>query len=282
MKKYILYLFLLVLFSSACKKDEQMQFQADDNIYLDYYTSRGELDTTSITYSFAYTPGLARDTLWIPVKISGKRSSADRRFALQAIDSLSTATSDLHYEPLQEFYILPADSGSTYVPLILKNTDPELSSKSVSIALTLKPTSDFGTDLPKDLLIKRFTFSNRLERPFWWMFWEANLGEYSRIKHQLFLIASGTRDLVDMSKPDAYLEIPRTLFYIDNIRLFVKDPFTWVTRHPEKGYVITPRSESRDYDFYSAGSPEIKFHIKYIPEVASHFFIDENGKQIIM
>src|SRR5690554_5454621 len=116
MKKNILYLFLLVLLSSACKKDDQMVFQAEDNIYLDYYNSDGELDTSSITYSFAYTPGLAKDTLWIPVKISGKRSNVDRRFVLEAIDSLSTASEDLHYEPLQEHYILPADSGSIRIP----------------------------------------------------------------------------------------------------------------------------------------------------------------------
>src|SRR5690606_6369041 len=115
MKKNILYLFLLVLFSSACKKADEMLFEANDNIYFNYLTAGGEADTSTITYSFAYSPGLAKDTLWIPVKISGQRSATDRRFQLQEIDSLTTADADLHYEGLQEFYTLPADSGSTLV-----------------------------------------------------------------------------------------------------------------------------------------------------------------------
>ncbi|TDQ07126.1 DUF4843 domain-containing protein [Pedobacter metabolipauper] len=282
MKKNICYIFLLSVLLFACKKDDDFAYNSPDNIYLNYFDEDGVLDTLPVTYSFASSPGLSRDTVWIPVTISGKRASKDRKFVLTEVDSTSTAVKDLHYEALKPYYIMPADSGSIKVPVIIRNIDPELANKSVALTIRIVGNEDFGQGLPIRLRTKTIFYSNRLEQPSWWIYWQGNLGPYSRVTHQLFLI-SGGQDLVNPGAPNGYLQIPRTLYYLENLRQFVKDPFTWVSRNPAKGYVLTKRTDgTNDYDFYNTSSPEIKFYVKYFPQVNGYFFINEAGSQIVM
>ncbi|RZK99324.1 MAG: DUF4843 domain-containing protein, partial [Pedobacter sp.] len=139
MKRYMPYVFLLALFTMACKKNDVYQYNSEtDNIYLLYQDQNGNKDTTTISYSFATSPGLSQDTIWVPVSIAGKRVSRDRQFVVAVVDSLTSATPDLHYEALKPFYIMPADSGKIKVPLIIKNQDPELSNKSVKVTLRVE------------------------------------------------------------------------------------------------------------------------------------------------
>lgn len=260
-----------------------MPYQSKDNVYLRYLDKDGNQDTTTLSYSFAYNPSLAQDTLWVPIVVTGPRVSHTRQFVLNIVDSSTTAVKGIHYEALKASYTLPADSGKTKIPLIIKNTDDALSNKSVTIGFRTVSGGDFSADLPVALRSKKIIFSNRLEKPAWWMYWESSLGEYGRIKHQLFLISSGTVDLVDMSKPNAFLEIPRTLYYIENFRVFLKDPATWIARNPTKGYVLTKKTDgTNDYDFYSEATPAKRYTLKYFAAVNGYFFIDESGKQIII
>lgn len=282
MKLNIFNIFILVALLCACKKNDITTYDSIDNIYLNYYDNKGVFDTAAVTYSFSNSPGLASDTVWVPVVVSGKRQNRDRQFVLTIVDTATTAEKDKHYEPPKPFYILPADSGKINVPLIIKNIDQELTSKSVALTFRLVGNADFKEGLPVQLRTKKVVFSNRLEMPSWWMYWQGQLGQYSRVTHQLFLI-SGGKDLVNPTMPEAYLEIPRTLYYLENVRLFVQDPFTWVSRNPQEGYVLTKRTDgSEDYDFYNTASPEIKFYVKFFPQVDAYFFINETGEQVIM
>ncbi|QPH39635.1 DUF4843 domain-containing protein [Pedobacter endophyticus] len=282
MKKKMIYFLLLSLVFWACKKNEMMPYLSADNVYLHYLDKDKNQDTTTISYSFAYNPGLAQDTLWVPVIVTGPKVSHSREFVLSVVDSLTTAVKGTHYEALKTSYTLPADSSTFKIPVILKNTDAALETKSVTLGLRTTAGGDFAADLPLPLRTKKVIFSNRLERPSWWIYWQSELGEYGRIKHQLFLIASGTVDLVDMSKPDAYLQIPRTLYYIDNFRFFLKDPATWIARNPDKGYVLVKKESSNEYEFYAEAAPGKRFVLKYFAQVNSYFFVDENGKQLII
>lgn len=275
MKRNICYVFFICAAMFSCKKDVKQTYNSADNIYLNYP------NTDSLIYSFAYTQGVEEDTLWVPVIISGKRVSHDRKFALGVVDGSTTAVRTLHFEPLKPFYIMPADSGTVNVPVIIKNIDTGLVSKSVVLTIRVSGGEDFGSSLPTDIRSKRIFFSNRLEEPVWWKFW-GQLGAYNRTKHQLFLISSGTTDLVvPNSYPDWYYEIPRTLYYISNTHEFVTYPFDWVKAHPEKGYVLVKRNDDTgDYDFYNTGAPTKKFLLKYFKSADKYVFIDENGNQI--
>ena len=281
MKKNIIYFLLLSTILWACKKNEMMPYSSTDNVYLRYLDVNGNQDTTTLSYSFAYNPSLAQDTLWIPVVVTGPRVSRSRQFNLAVVDSLSTAVQGTHYEPLKASYTLPADSTTLQIPLILKNTDESLASKSVTLGLRTVSGGDFAGNMPLALRTKKFIFSNRLEKPAWWIYW-GQLGDYGRIKHQLFLIGSGTVDLVDLSKPNGYMEIPRSLYYIDNFRIFLKDPATWIARNPDKGYVLVKKNGADEYEFYSEAAPAKRFILKYFAQVNGYFFIDESGKQIII
>jgi len=283
MKKNIIYILLLSTLFLACKKNEMMPYSAMDNVYLAYLDDDGNQDTTTLNYSFAYKPGLAQDTIWVPVVVTGPRVSRPRQLVLAIVDSSTTAIKGTHYEPLKSSYTLPADSGKTRIPLIIKNTDNALSEKSVTIGFRTAAGGDFKAELPSALRSKKILFSNRLEKPTWWIYWQSQLGDYGRIKHQLFLISSGTVDLVDMSKPNAFLEIPRTLYYIENFRTFLKEPQTWISRNPAKGFVLVKKTDgSGDFDFYNEATPAKRYTVKYFALVNGYFFIDESGKQIII
>lgn len=283
MKRYIPYTFLLLLFFFACKKNDVYQYNSEtDNIYLHYLDAQGNRDTSTVTYSFATSPGRVSDTIWIPVSIAGKRIDRDRNFVLSVVDTLTNGQQGLHYEALKPFYTMPADSGKINVPFVIKNTDPELANKSVMVTLRIGEGGDFKGELPASVRTKSFIYSNRLEQPSWWMYWQGNLGPYSRTTHRLFLI-SGGQDLTNPAAPNGYLGIPRTLYYIENAKNFVNDPFTWVARFPEKGYVLTKRTDgTEDYDFYQSSAPLIKIHLKFFPQVNGYFFINETGNQIII
>ena len=276
MKQNIFYAFVLCLLALSCKKDDKLLYDSPDNIYLDYSNK------DSLIYTFAYSLGVEKDTLWIPVKVSGKRTDKDRSFVMDIVKSATSATEGLHYEPLKSNYTLPADSGIIHVPLILNNTDPELQNKSVYLTVRVSGGSDFKSSLPDTVRSKKILFSNRLELPIWWQYW-AEMGSYSRVKHQLFLISSGTVNLPVRTNPDWYLEIPRTLFYIENTRSFLNHPFEWVRDHPEKGYVLTARNDGTgDYNFYNVNSPSQQFHLKYFSQADKYVFLDENKGQIIL
>ena len=283
MKTNIYYILLFCMLCFACKKNDILEYEGDtDNISLNYLDPDGFTDTTAVSYSFAATPGLSSHTVLVPVRIAGKRVSKDRKFVLTIVDSLTTAKATLHYEPLKPFYIMPADSGKVFVPVIIKNIDPALTNSSVVLGLRVVAGGDFTATLPVAVRSKRIIYSNRLEQPEWWVLWQGNLGPYSRTTHQLFLI-SGGGDLVDVRKPDAYLQIPRTLYYLENAKNFTRDPFTWVARNPEKGYVLTKRTDgTQDYDFYNVNTPNTKILLKFFPQVNAYFFINESGNQIIM
>jgi hypothetical protein len=283
MKRYILYTFLLALLLFACKKNDIYKYESEtDNIYLLYLDAEGKRDTSTYTYSFATSPGLAQDTIWVPVSIAGKRVPKERKFVLKVVDSLTSGQQGLHYEALKPFYTMPADSGKINVPFIIKNTDPELTNNSVIVTLRIGEGEDFKDELPVAIRTKSYMYSNRLEQPSWWMYWQGNLGPYSRTTHRLFLI-SGGQDLTNPAAPNGYLGIPRTLYYLENAKNFTNDPFAWVARFPEKGYVLAKRTDgTEDYDFYQATAPLIKTHLKFFPQVNGYFFMNENGNQIII
>lgn len=277
MKRNMTFILLFCAAIIGCKKDKTLLYTAQDNIYLDY------LNNDTLNYSFAFNPIQVQDTVWVPVIISGKRADHDRHFQLSVVPDSTTATPVLDYVPLKSEYTMPADSGVVHVPVIIKNTDTALVNKSVILTVRVSGGTDFATLLDESIRTKKILFSNRLEEPAWWPDWAGELGNYSRTKHQLFLISSGTVDLVRLAgNPNAYLDIPRTLFYISNFDAFLSDPFVWVAANPAKGYVLTARNDGTgDYDLYNTSAPTKKFHLQYFPQANKYVFIDENGKQVI-
>jgi hypothetical protein len=277
MKRYLFFILSVSSVLFSCKKDKELLYNSQDNIYFNYSAK----DT--LNYSFAFNPAQAQDTLWIPVIISGTRTNYARSFQVSVLADSTTAVPTLDYVPLQSSYTLPADSGQVHIPVIIKNIDTTLNSKSVLLTIRISGGKDFGSSLYEGIRTKEIVFSNQLEEPVWWPDWAGELGNYSRVKHQLFLISSGTTDLVVVSgNPTAYLDIPRALYYISNFKAFLADPFGWVSQNPAKGYVLTSTNDGTgDYYFYNTSAPTKKILLQYFAQANTYVFIDENGQQVV-
>src|SRR6478735_12499082 len=101
MKNKIILVFAMALMLFGCKKDAQLLYGTKDNVYLDFKDEDGNQDTSVLTYSFAYNPTKVRDTIWVPVIISGKRAKTERRFSLAVVGQGTTAVEGQHYEALK-------------------------------------------------------------------------------------------------------------------------------------------------------------------------------------
>lgn len=275
--KNILLIIILFCLLSACKKEETPVYSTDDNIYLDFTPTVDNDKTDSIVYSFAYFPEKQEDTVYIPVRISGRRVSRDRRFILTTVDSTTSAVASLHYRPLEKEYIMSADSGLCLVPLILMNKDSVLKRMTFTIGLTLRSTGDFGVQFPLQNkgLVK---VSNRLEKPLWWDVWIGELGAYSRVKHELFIRVSGTTELPPTQSD--YMVTPKALYHTRRFRSFLQDPFRWVETYAEEGYVIVLQADN-NYYFYSSSNPGNKYLLEKNSDDGKYYFKDENGNRII-
>lgn len=265
---------IILCLATACKENAPMRYNSPDNVYFDFDDEK-TADRDSVLYTFAYTPDVTTDTVLIPVRIAGKRVSKERHFNVTILPT-TTAVSGKHYEPLQSFYTIAADSGKAYIPFIIYNTDAELQNKSVATYMQLTASEDFGVTI--DTLIKaKIVFSNRLEKPAWWDFWSGQLSEYSRVKHDLYLVSVGRVDLISDYSGDNGLQIPYNLYVIDKLRKFLSDPFAWTSA--QKSYVLTKRADG-NYDFYHTENPDKKFFLQFNKEDGKYYFLNEKGQRV--
>ena len=266
MKQIIFYTILIIFAGVACKKTPDFLYKAPlQNVYFDINPE------DSVVYTFAYRPELGSDTVFLPVKLGGLRADSIRQFGVIVVDSNTTAQAGVHYEPFKENYSLPADSGVYKLPVILYNTDPSLQTQSVKLTLKLKPGAGLDTNINK-LIKARVILSSKLEQPDWWNTWP--LGTYSRIKHELFMIATG---VTSMTKDG--MDAPRNLFLVGRLNVMTADPFGWVNNNPDKGYVLTLRDDG-NYDFYATSNPAKLILVRKDTGSGRFYFVDENGLDI--
>ncbi|WP_343671088.1 DUF4843 domain-containing protein [Chitinophaga sp.] len=266
-----IYIILLMALLPACKKAAELHFDHAANIHFDL--SGGDKD--SIVYTFAYTPTLSQDTIWLPVQLAGIQENQDRTYSAYVETDSSTAQAGVHYEPLKPGYTLRADTGRASIPVIIYNV-ADLENESVSLMIKLKATSDLGIGIPtaddgSNLLKAKIVFSAMLEKPNWWNMW---LGSYySRTKHQLFLIVTGVTTLTT-----AGLDAPRNLYLVNLLTTMLNDPFKWVANNPKKGYVL--EASGNDYYFYNTENPARKILLRKNAAAGKYYFIDENGEEV--
>jgi hypothetical protein len=270
MKRYIIILFAIICITS-CKKAEEMLFDHSANVYFDIYNS----DKDSILRTFAYTPTLAQDTVWLPVRLSGIRTSQNRTFTARVETDSSTATPVLHYEALKPSYTIRADEGLGYIPLVIYNKDKELENRSVSVMIKLTGTNDLGIQNPY-LIRAKVVFSAKLEKPDWWDTWP--LPPYSRTKHELFFLVTGQKSMTKEG-----LDAPKNLYYVGLLNTMLSNPFNWVIKNPLKGYVIEEvvAGKTDQYYFYNTANPAKKTLLRKNTQNGKYYFIDENGNEVI-
>lgn len=272
MKKIMIILMAAVVGMAACKKETTPAFNSNtQNIYFNLEPF-GFKD--SLLYTFANHPEMRSDTVWVPVRISGNRVDSEMTYAVKVIDSASTAQVNKHYQPLKDQYVLPANAGPAWLPVILYNTDTMMLKRSFSLTLQLVSTGNLRTDLTQQLTA-RIVFSNRLERPKWWDKCPLGGSSYSITKHLLFRLAATTEDV-----PLGQYDTPIWLYYTEKLNVLLLTPRTWIANNPGKGYDLFARPDG-NYDFYNPAEPEKKFLYRKKDNTTSYFFVDENGNDVL-
>lgn len=252
----------------SCKKGEYLLYNSPANIHFNFPVTTAD----SVVYTFAFTPGKLSDTVYIPVQLSGMRVDRDRQYAVAVTDSNTTAVGSEHYAPLEQTYVLPADSGTTWLPIIIYNTDTLLRKRSVTLGFHLVATNDLGVAIA-DQDMGKVIISNKLEEPDWWTMWLGNY--FSSTKYQLFIIATGLNTLSTNG-----LDAPKNLFYASELTTLLEDPFDWVANNPKSGYVLTQQSNG-SYSFYNVNNPQSVLSLVQDPSTGGWFFIDENGAEVM-
>ena len=266
--KTILGVLLLITVLVSCHKEALPLYQqAQDNVYFNF--SNGN---DSVTYTFAYTPGVLIDTIYLPIRISGNRASKGLSYKVAVTDSGTTAVAGLDYVALQTSYAIPPDSGTAWLPIVLLNNDTLLTQHSVTLNLQLVATSDLGVQIP-DIIKARVIISNKLEKPSWWDLWMTN---YSDEKFELFIIATnGVTQLA--SDPATYgLFAPQSLYYIGLMNNLINDPVGWIAQNPDRGYVLQPQSDGTYY-FYNSATPSNRIPVIFDPSANRYYFVQKVG-----
>jgi hypothetical protein len=260
---------LVITALAGCHKDTVLLYQQpQDNVYFGFSNDN---DRDSVTYTFAYTPGRQVDTFYLPVHLSGNRSSHSRTFQVAVTDSGTTAVPGLDYVALKDSYTLPADSGFVWLPVILLNNDTLLTQHSVGLNLHLVATSDLGVQLA-DVITARVIISNKLEKPFWWIKWMTN---YSDEKFELFIIATnGVTALAGGS--DYGLYAPQSLYYIGLMNNLINDPVGWIAQNPHRGYVLASQPDGTWY-FYNTATPSNRIQVIFNTSANRYYFVQKIG-----
>lgn len=270
---YLLFAILPVIgMFSACSEDTIDTYHApEDSVYFDIN------DDNKLTFSFTDTIlDITEVTLYLPVKLSGERVSYERTFNLEVVDTATTAKSGEHYLAFEKSYTLAADSGTFLLPVTLLNKDELLLESTLTIGLRLQASDRLGVEFP-DLTFAKISFSSRLEQPDWWIYWMGELGTYSRSKHFLFLISSGTKDLHNPSVD--FFSTPKALYHISEYKTFMNDPFSWIAKNPE--YTLEKQADD-NYLFYLKETPDKSYPYVYESSNGKYYFKDENDEFIFV
>lgn len=262
-------LFVITVLVSCHKEGLPLYQQIQDNVYFDFTKA---IDRDSLTYTFAYTPGVLIDTLYLPVRISGNRSVKGMSYKVVVTDSGTTAVAGLDYMALQQSYVIPPNAGTALLPIVLLNNDTLLKQHSVGLNLHLVATSDLGVQL-SDIITARVIISNKLEKPAWWDRWMTN---YSDEKFELFIIA--TNGVTQLANDDATygLFAPQSLYYMGLLTNLINDPAGWVTQNPARGYVLQPQGDGTYY-FYNTTTPSNRIQVIFDPSANRYYFVQKAG-----
>lgn len=179
MKKYLLILFVLVIYS--CQQNERLVFDGKPGLYFAV-----ESNQDSLTYSLLGTIS-EKETVRIPIKIMGNALSYDGKYKVEIIPGLTTAEVGKHYTKLSDEYVFEAGKFSKDFEIEVSKSDPNLETQSKVIALRFVESNDFTIGYSKNTTL-RLIITNQIIKP---IYWDSPLalyfGAYSKIKHNLII-----------------------------------------------------------------------------------------------
>jgi hypothetical protein len=183
----------------ACSKDSVDEYGDTAFVYL----INKNADTSSvkpIEYSFAFHPGVDKDTVPLLIKLMGKLKDQNRSIALTVDASQTTAiASDYELPPTME---LRAGRAVDTIALVLHKSD-RLKTGKFKIRLALQANEYFGLGPIANRFVD-ITFSDMIARPGWWTSTVVTnfLDKYSDNKYRLFIEATGIADMTGLSETE--------------------------------------------------------------------------------
>lgn len=227
--RYIAGIAVLLLSLAACRKAEIPSYATDDDVYFSVVRDYVTYDTTIVT--FAYTPATADTAIRLMVRTLGAPAGRERSVSFRVIDTSANAADPHSHFELPTSVVVPADSVSCYIPVVLHKT-PDMTKRSFSVTLQLEPNKDFHTRLQvlvKDKNNHRFTslvrhviiVDNKLNKPDRGWF-DDFYGPFSAKKMLLMC------ELLEMSVQELYAKMPTadpgvTNFYANYLKTYLKD-----------------------------------------------------------
>lgn len=284
MKKIILLSLILGLLLSACQKAEEMKYIGATSVV--FGTTSDTLKY--IVYSFLEHPEvLTLDTIYIPVRIQGNRASYDRTIKVSVVTTNTTATVGINYEALKAQYIMPADSGSIQLPVIIKKGDSRLNIAPVKIALQIQPNEDFISNPKMQNTI--VTFSNTIKEPVWWDFWYRYQSDFPKFSVTAYSLVTKITRRTSFATTSAgntsefYISVYSMLNvwspFFTAVTSGVQTLTTWIGNHP--GWLLVKHTNDADYDFYQSSDPSAKFRYGVVSSGSTIYGIfDENGNVV--
>jgi len=218
--KYILYVTMVfTLFS--CKKEAVETYQGKDGVSFFAYTYQQLHTTATRSYSFAFQSTVkTRDTMYIPLRLTGKLSDQPRTVLLKTAEG-TTATAGVDFE-LKEVTIPPGVYIFNY-PLVLINS-VGMASHVYRIVLEPAETKDFtlGTlgqtpatntvQTEENFRYLKIDVSGMYIRPAYWDLLDADFGEFSAEKYKFMVKILGITDFsYENIGSDGLLNYPVTL-----------------------------------------------------------------------
>jgi hypothetical protein len=183
----------------SCSKDAVDEF-ADASFILLANSGTDTSGIKPVEYSFAFHPGVDKDTVPVLVKLIGRLSDQDREVAV-TVDEAATTALPTDFE-LPSPVLLRAGRHVDTIALVLYKSDRLLTEK-FKIRLVINANEHFQPGPVGNRQID-ITFSDMLAKPAWWnSVVETNfLGPYSDTKYRLFIEATGIADMTDLSETE--------------------------------------------------------------------------------
>lgn len=214
MKKSIYFVWIFWMALASCNREEDYPFRDVPRVQFVAGSGKG---TEDMLYSFIWLDEAAgRDTVYLPMRISGGPSDRVRRLKLSqvseyevkyvtdnkgyVIDSTVTelpnkAVAGVHYVPfdspeMQDLLVVHPGVVSDSLPVILLR-DRSLKTDKIRLRVRFEVSEDFRLG-EKTFLAKTIIFSDKLEKPANWNHRTTYaLGDYSVSKHELMIAVVG-------------------------------------------------------------------------------------------
>lgn len=175
--RYLYITIIAALIFCSCS-DKDLLYDSNDTLI-------SFVSSDSIDYSFSFEPvDYTEHEIKIPIEIVGVSVPYDRNYNVEIDDEASTAL-ESEYEIMNEDFVIRANTLSDTLIVKLIKTD-RINKETIKVKFDLLSSSDFGVP-PIEKTSKIVSFTNKLNKPFWWDAWAVVFGDFSQIKYKLWI-----------------------------------------------------------------------------------------------